>query len=528
MLGWPVKYVVAAFVAALVLAAPARGDAPPPSFFDFGADYPSVQFAASAPPCGTVTNAAAGGVDPYLQTLCQGTLRLTFTRPQASVELLARALGAVPELVATAHRTSGDPVVVHVASPSAWKPVVLQAARIDYVDLSAPGADVGLDHLALSESPQPDTSIASGPDAASAATTASFAFTSNRPDATRFSCSLDGAPAAPCVELTGLAVGTHTLTAAAIDDYGAADPSPLSLSWQVLPPAPETVIDAVQYDQVTFSSPDPQATFQCRADEGAWEPCSSPHRFTGLALGTHIASVRAIGPQRQWDLTPASRALLIEADGDGDGIPDRADPLPRGDVRPANGQTGNATLASGDVTVTLPGEKPQPLKGVATLPVGTVVDSTAGAVTIHVASNGYAPNDRRYRDATVTLAEGIFRIRQARVRKGVTRVVQIPVEFVMVTKAHAADKCAKRASKGVVRTLTATGKGVFRVTGKASYADAHTASWTTTDRCDGTLTRVRGGHVKVRYGRHAVVVRQSHRYFVKARLFQARQDRGRR
>jgi hypothetical protein len=77
----------------------------------------------------------------------------------------------------------------------------------------------------------------------------------------------------------------------------------------------------------------------------------------------------------------------------------------------------------------------------------------------------------------------------------------------------------------VVRTLTASGKGVFRVTGKASYADGRSSAWTTTDRCDGTLTRVRHGHVKLHHGRHAVVVRQSHRYFVKARLFQARQDR---
>lgn len=520
------RWAAIALLSALAMAAPARADAPPPSFFDFGPDYPSVQFAASAPPCGTVINAAAGGVDPYLQTLCQGTLRLTFTRPQASVELLAKALGAVPELVATAHRTSGDPVVVRVQGPTAWKPVVLAAPGIDYVEVSAAGADVGVDHLALSESPQPDTAIASGPDPRSAATTAAFTLTSNRPDATRFTCALDGGPFGTCAALTGLAVGAHTLQAAAIDDYGAVDGSPATYAWTVLPPAPETAIDAVLYDQVGFSSPDPQATFECQADEGAWAPCTSPHRFTGLALGAHTARVRAIGAQKQWDLTPAATALTIEQDSDGDGIPDRDDPLAPGDRRPINGSTGNATLVSGEVTVKRPGDSTQiPLKGVATLPVGTVVDSTKGQVTIHVASNGYSPNDRRYRDATVTLAAGIFKIRQARMQKGLTRVVQIPVEFVMLTPPKAASVCAKRASKGVVRTLTASGKGVFRVTGKASYADGRSSAWTTTDRCDGTLTRVRHGHVKVHHGRRAVVVHQSRRYFVKARLFQARQDR---
>jgi hypothetical protein len=113
-------------------------------------------------------------------------------------------------------------------------------------------------------------------------------------------------------------------------------------------------------------------------------------------------------------------------------------------------------------------------------------------------------------------------------RKGVTRVVQIPVEFVMVSPPKAEAACVKRTSKGVVRTLTANGKGVFRVTGKASYADGRNAAWKTTDRCDGTLTRVTRGKVKVHHGRRGIVVRASHRYFVKARLFQARQDRMRR
>ena len=110
-------------------------------------------------------------------------------------------------------------------------------------------------------------------------------------------------------------------------------------------------------------------------------------------------------------------------------------------------------------------------------------------------------------------------------QKGLTRVIQIPVEFVMVTPPKAAAICTARASKGVVRKLTASGKGVFRVTGKATYADGRNAAWTTTDRCDGTLTQVRGGKVKVHRGRRAIVVRANHRYFARARLFQARKGR---
>jgi hypothetical protein len=177
--------------------------------------------------------------------------------------------------------------------------------------------------------------------------------------------------------------------------------------------------------------------------------------------------------------------------------------------------------------VTLPGNKlPTVLKGVATLPVGTLVDATDGSISIHVASNRYATTDRRYRDATVVLSAGIFRIRQARAQTGVTRVVQVPVEFQLVSAAGAEAKCS-RTAKGVVRTLTASGKGVFRVTGKASRADGRDAAWTTTDRCDGTLTRVSKGHAKVTKtkGRRGIVVRAGHRYLVKARLFTARKGR---
>jgi hypothetical protein len=523
-----VRIAVAALVAALLLPAAALADSPAPTVVRFETDYPSALFTASAP-CNLVPNGTPDGSNHWLQALCQPTLRLTFARPQASVELLARAfpvLPVVPSLVATAHRTTGPSVTVTVADPGSFKPVVLASpvADIDYVELSAPGADLGIDDLALSEFSQPDTAIVSGPDLGTAATTAAFTFRTNRPDLDHYACSLDGLPFAPCAVLSGLALGPHTLRAAAVDGYGGIDPSPASYAWTVLPPAPQTRIDSVLYDEVTFSSPDPADGFECQVDGGPWVPCTSPHRFTGLALGTHVIAVRAIGKQKQWDLTPETRTLLIEKDTDGDGIPDRDDPLRPGNLRPTVGETGNAQLVGGEVTVTLPDGRTLPLKGVATLPIGTVVDTTKGAVTIHVASNGYAPGDRRYRDATVTLKEGIFRIRQARMRKGLTQVVQIPVEFVILTPPRAAAVCSSRA-KGVVRRLTASGKGVFRVTGAATYGDGRSAAWTTTDRCDGTLTQVRRGHVKVHRGRRAVVVRQGHRYLARARLFRAKKGR---
>ena len=58
---------------------------------------------------------------------------------------------------------------VTVPAPSSWKPVSLATpqggASIAYVDIRAEGADVGVDDLALSALPQPDTAVLAAPQA---------------------------------------------------------------------------------------------------------------------------------------------------------------------------------------------------------------------------------------------------------------------------------------------------------------------------------------------------------------------------
>jgi hypothetical protein len=68
---------------------------------------------------------------------------------------------------------------------------------------------------------------------------------------------------------------------------------------------------------------------------------------------------------------------------------------------------------------------------------------------------------------------------------------------------------------------------VFRVSGEASRADGRNAAWTTSDRCDGTLTRVTKGRARVskRCGRRGIAVRAGHRYSMNARSFRARKGR---
>ena len=68
-------------------------------------------------------------------------------------------------------------------------------------------------------------------------------------------------------------------------------------------------------------------------------------------------------------------------------------------------------------------------------------------------------------------------------------------------------------------------KGIVRTVPKKGLVIGRDASWTTSDRCDGTLTRVTRGRVTVRHGRRNVTVRAGRRYLIKARLFAARRAR---
>ena len=63
--------------------------------------------------------------------------------------------------------------------------------------------------------------------------------------------------------------------------------------------APSVVISGVTASgttaTLTFSSPDADvARFECRLNDGPFQPCTSPREFTGLSPGTHTVRVRAI------------------------------------------------------------------------------------------------------------------------------------------------------------------------------------------------------------------------------------------
>jgi hypothetical protein len=175
----------------------------------------------------------------------------------------------------------------------------------------------------------PVTAIDSSPNGLTTATSASFAFSASEPGAT-FECQLDSGDYAACSSpkaYDGLAIGGHTFRVRAIDAAGNVDASPATAAWTILPPtdtgAPATAIvsgpnhaTSATNASFAFDADDPDAVFECSLDSGAWEACTSPKAYDGLAAGSHTFSVRATDAAGNTDASPATESWTIDPDAD--------------------------------------------------------------------------------------------------------------------------------------------------------------------------------------------------------------------
>ncbi|MDP9439577.1 MAG: hypothetical protein M3P49_12695, partial [Actinomycetota bacterium] len=83
--------------------------------------------------------------------------------------------------------------------------------------------------------------------------------------------------------------------------------------------APNTTLDAsgpsgttkTTSASFTFSS-EAGATFECKLDASAFEPCASPKSYTALTNGSHTFRVRAIDQAGNVDASPASRTWTVD------------------------------------------------------------------------------------------------------------------------------------------------------------------------------------------------------------------------
>jgi len=186
---------------------------------------------------------------------------------------------------------------------------------------------------------------------------------------------------------------------------------------------------------------------------------------------------------------------------------------------PVAGQRMNAAEVRGDVQVKLPGSGDfVPLDGAASIPVGSVVDSNAGAVRITSAAN------LKGRRQKAVFFEGAFEVAQKRARRPVTDLVLRGGSFTackaVKRRARASTSPLAVASRQRARRgLWGSGHGRFRTRGRHGAATVRGTIWYTADRCEGTFVSVKRGVVAVRdFGRkRQVLVPAGKSYLARAR-----------
>ena len=167
---------------------------------------------------------------------------------------------------------------------------------------------------------------------------------------------------------------------------------------------------------------------------------------------------------------------------------------------PVAGETVNVSEARGIVRVKLPGsDEFFDLEDAQQVPVGSTFDTVKGRVNLVAAGR-----QRSW------FYEGIFKLGQTKGNK--------PLSTLTLTGALSCGKSANSAAKKK-RRLWGDGKGKFRTKGKHSAATVVGTNWLVEDRCNGTLTKVSKGRVRVRDFRaeRTVVVKAGKQYFARAR-----------
>jgi hypothetical protein len=179
----------------------------------------------------------------------------------------------------------------------------------------------------------------------------------------------------------------------------------------------------------------------------------------------------------------------------------------------------------GTVLVRLPGaDEAIPLQQASSVPVGSVVDASRGTVKLTSARN------KTGKRQTGTFWSGRFKIGQRKKNGYMTELhlqggsfascpTADPTPTGAVSRLAVAAK-AKSTRKHKVRSLWGKDHGGrFETHGRDSVATVRGTQWLTTDRCDGTVTRVKAGVVAVKDRGRAkpVLVRKNHSHLARHR-----------
>ena len=242
---------------------------------------------------------------------------------------------------------------------------------------------------------------------------------------------------------------------------------------------------------------DEEIGFTDGAGDAVFQPGSDVRFFKDDTVIGGEESAGAVARIRVYDgaLTPAEVAAIS-----GKTLAD----LPPPEI----GEEVNVQAASGQVLVGVPsaaaraaggrasqkGLRFVPLAQARQVPVGSFLDTRKGTVEM-VSATGSGT-----RTQSGKFNAGLFQVLQGRARRsrGLTEL-RLKGSSFRRCRAGAADRAgAAQVSRRTIRRLRANARGRFRTRGRNSSATVRGTIWTTTDRCDGTLTKVRRGKVVVR------------------------------
>ena len=240
-----------------------------------------------------------------------------------------------------------------------------------------------------------------------------------------------------------------------------------------------------------------------------------PTYVSGDANGNQV-----LDPTEHWTYTgsftagTADLTDIVDVDALGPGGADVSD-LANCDTDviqpPQPGVIVGVELVAGKVFVKQPGGKFVPLTGPTEIKVGSVVDTTHGTIKLIAGLGGGKTNSANFND-------GLFKIQQSRAQNAYMTLVMQGGNFGVCRGRSLGALSLDAKRKRPVRRLWGNGKGRFTTKGRYSSATVRGTHWLVQDRCDGTLTRVLRGIVKVKdFRKHKTVdVRARHSYLARA------------
>ncbi len=251
--------------------------------------------------------------------------------------------------------------------------------------------------------------------------------------------------------------------------------------------------------------------------------------------GTFLANFNRVLPSpvtfrpESVEVTPAGDMYVIDGAGTNRVLRVR-EAAAAGLPAPVLGKTVNVRVVSGRVTIGVrgggsgarasqKGVRFVPLSQARSIPVGSFINTRKGKVRLTSAQN------TKGKTQTGDFYSGLFQVIQSRKKsaRGLTELRLKGSSFKRCTarrsgkRAQAAAR--RRLSKRAIRRLRSKATGRFRTRGRHSSATVRGTSWLTTDRCDGTLTKVTRGKVSVRDFRRkrTITLRRGKSYLARAR-----------